>query len=288
MSDFTVFSDESHIDAQRYQSICSISLPSAAVADIEAHATALLTESNVTEFKWKKLASAKYRFAAEKLLTQMIDCWLDYGLRADTVVWDTHDERHAVIGRDDTANLGRMYFHLLKTVMRKRLHGSSWEIYPDEHVAIDWITLQDCLGSVGQWTRVFHLPLFGLSLEAESFTIEAFEERHSDETPLCQLADLLAGMAVYSINAYPLYRQWVESQNPQMDMFSALRQPEGIAQSDQQRLPCLHGFSEHCKAHKLGVSINGKGRLWTPRSVNPIGFWLYESQHPDDTAPIRV
>jgi hypothetical protein len=74
------------------------------MAVIEAQAGARLAESKVAEFKWQKLTSAKYRFAALKLIDTIFEA-VGQGLRTDVLVWDTRDRRHAVPGRDDDGQL---------------------------------------------------------------------------------------------------------------------------------------------------------------------------------------
>ena len=70
----------------------------------------IITESKVSEFKWSKLRNARYYLCAKKILDLIIQDMFKLGLRVDTIVWDTHDSRHRIIGRDDMANYERMFF----------------------------------------------------------------------------------------------------------------------------------------------------------------------------------
>lgn len=284
---YTVFSDESYITGgERYQSISSVSLPSESVKVLTNELVRLFVESNVKEFKWAKLANAKYRFAAIKIYEHLINNWILRRLRIDTLIWDTQDKRHDVPGRDDTANLGRMYFHLLKVVMEKREAESIWSIFPDEHVALDWHTLHDCIKSVGNWTKVFQLPIFGVFDERKSFYIEEFRQVQSKKAPICQASDFFAGISVFSINKFKDYKIWLTEKNGQLQLFKLESTPK-LSNRDKERFPVLHSFVSLCKLKKLGVSIESKKRLWTPNPNNPINFWYYVPQHERDKAPIR-
>lgn len=53
------------------------------------------------------------------------------------------DARHkGISGRDDNANIGRMYYHLMQNALSKRWDGnSSWFWRPDKQSSMDWRTL---------------------------------------------------------------------------------------------------------------------------------------------------
>lgn len=105
-----------------------------------------LSASNVKEFKWKKVNGAKERFAALKLCDFAVEYAYQGILRIDVLIWDTEDARHKVLLRDEIANLQRMYYHLFKNVLRLRwLSDAVWQLYPDEHTAMDWEIVQDFL-----------------------------------------------------------------------------------------------------------------------------------------------
>jgi len=61
------FADESHWNTGRFRSLGLVTLPLNCLEVAESEVRRLLDESQVREFKWKKLNGAKERFAAEKL-----------------------------------------------------------------------------------------------------------------------------------------------------------------------------------------------------------------------------
>ena len=98
----------------------------------------VIQESGVSEFKWEKLRQARERFAALEILDKVIDLSLQGKLRTDILIWDTYDRRHQIPGRDDVANLQRMYYHVFKNVLQCRWPSeSTWKFCPDENTALD-------------------------------------------------------------------------------------------------------------------------------------------------------
>ncbi len=162
----------------------------------------LLKESDVSEFKWERLSSARERFAALKLVEFAIGKASTDSLRIDVLTWDAEDSRHKVRRRDDVANLERMYYHLFKYVLRERWpDGSIWELRPDENTALKWNSVQDFLEYASSKTEMrrdlFTKGKFILRLKKE-FRIEKITPSKSHKEPLIQLADLFAGLSVYS------------------------------------------------------------------------------------------
>src|SRR5690606_23652411 len=100
--------DEASWNAGRYRSICLVTGERHRAIALHGELLDCLEESNVSEFKWKKLSSAKHRYAAVKMIDLATDACCSNKMRIDVVIWDTHDVRHNVFGRDDTANLFRM------------------------------------------------------------------------------------------------------------------------------------------------------------------------------------
>jgi len=142
------FSDESNWNSGRYRSIGMLSAARADALALHQETLRLLRESGVDELKWKKIRTAKYRFAAQKLIDACGKAISDGHLRIDVLVWDSQDSRHAVRNPDVEANLQIMYFHLFKNVMSRRWpSGCVWRHIPDEHVGVKWDTLHSCLAA---------------------------------------------------------------------------------------------------------------------------------------------
>lgn len=284
------FSDESNWNTGRFRSLGLVTCALSSLKDLEAQLGNLLRESNVSEFKWKWLESARERFAAEKMCRLAVEEAYARRLRVDVLVWDIQDSRHSIPGRDDIANLQRMYYHLFRNVLRARWPNDAvWRLHPDEHTAINWETVQDVL-----MTAALRVEEVGFSSEAglfrlklrRDFGLEQIMPVSSKEHPLLQLADLFAGLAVFSREQFHEYQRWLSVHGGQR--VPCEEESVELPRRMQERFRVLRKFDCLCKNYKMGVSLKTKKGLWTPKPENPINFWIYEPQHPDDKAPRRV
>jgi hypothetical protein len=114
------YADETSYNVGRYRGIALISLNASDLSGLSEELNQIITQSNISEFKWVDLTSARHRFAAQKMFDFSIQSTLNKLIRIDVLTWDTEDKRHKIQGRDDIANLQRMYYHLFKNVMHKR------------------------------------------------------------------------------------------------------------------------------------------------------------------------
>lgn len=285
------FADESHWNTGRFRSLGLTTTSVRSVDPLDGELRSLLYESNIREFKWKKLAGAKERFAAEKLCRFAVEKVCAGQLRVDVLVWDIEDSRHKVAHRNDIANLQRMYYHLFHNVLRARWpDGVVWRLHPDEHTALSWETVQDCLETrsvtVEEDRSLFTGGEFRMRLRRE-FRIEEIRPVSSEQHPLLQLADLFAGLAVFSRDKFNDYQKWLQATSPQAFLFGEADASCDSSRSSQERFVVLKVFDRACKQRKLGVSLKSKRGLWTPNPKNPINFWIYEPQHPEDKAPTK-
>lgn len=280
--EYVVFTDESQITASRFQCLSAFSLHRTAWKDAQECIKGILSSSNVSEFKWQKLKNAKYYFCAEKMIEYLFANLQKLNIRLDVLVWDTHDSRHRIQGRNDMANYERMFFHLLSSSMRRRPKKAKWDIRPDQRGGIDWNTIRDCLSAKGK-QQDFHHSLFGSFISDQHFTIESFEEQCSKAEPLIQMADLFSGLAVFSKDTYTNYVKWKQQKAP------SLFEQETVlfSNGEEFRFKLLDQFNSKCKAGKYGVALDSKQCLFTYDANNPINFWHYEPQHDNDKAPVR-
>lgn len=287
------FSDESNWNRGRYRSLGMVSLRADDLAFLEAELASLLRDADISEFKWKKLQGFRYKSAAEK----MCDFAIKYGsssrLRVDVLIWDTEDSRHKVKGRDDIQNINIMYYHLFRNVFRMRWPDDSvWKLYPDEHTALDWKTLQECLDNVRSQMDVTAPTLFNRDRSIrlwQEFGPAAIHPAISEERPLLQLADLFAGMSIFSYQEYSGYKAWQQC-NSSPNLFSFMDESLGDTNSSKiakVRFALLHQFYTECKKRRLGVGLNESQGLLTRDPRNPLNFWMYMPQHAEDKAPLR-
>jgi len=282
---YVAFSDESNNDG-RYRSICAFSFPADQLHPATSVLGEIVAKSGLSEFKWAKLKSAKYRFCALQLLDSAIDNCRRGRWRLDVIVWDTQDARHTVKNRDDRKNFERMFFHLLKNAMCRRELDAMWQLFPDERLDIDWPTVQDCLQNVGKWKKHFEHPLLKEEFSEHFYRLEGLEPIHSHLEPACQLADLFAGLGAFSRTKAREYGEWRCAKDPQQNFFATTQEPT-ISHRERERFTVLDHFIKTCRSLTLGVSIKTRGYLMTWDPDNPINFWHYEPQHASDQAPTK-
>ena len=281
--EYIVFTDESSITASRYQSIAAFSFPFSQLDSIKKEIKGILSSSDVREFKWQRLGSAKYRFCALKIVDWIFQNLEAKALRLDVLTWDTHDSRHQINKRDDTKNYERMFFHLLNNSMARRKLEASWHIRPDQKTDIDWQTCHECLKSAGKWIIEIVESISDKKKEYRRFEINSLEEVNSVDEPCTQIADLFAGMSVFAIDNFPKYTEWIEYKYP--SLFSQNQEPS-FSNSERERLRVLDQLLMHCNRQKLSVSYNTNKRLNTYDPKKPINFWFYIPQHDQDKAPV--
>jgi hypothetical protein len=275
------FADESYWNIGRYRSLGLVTASLELVDRLQGDLKRLLDESGVAEFKWKNLDGAKERFAAIKMCKFAIENALARKLRVDVLIWDIQDSRHNVPGRDDIANLQRMYYHLFRNVLRARWPNDAvWRLHPDEHTALDWETMREYLEkasvtsvTVERERSLFTGGEFRIRLRRE-FGIEEIRPIPSDQHPLLQLADLFAGLAAFSHERFDEYQKWLHTVSPQPPLINEAKACVDPSRASQERFQVLKKFDETCKERKLGVSLKTKKGLWTPDPQRPINSFV--------------
>lgn len=285
------YADETHHNVGRFRGVGMVSLRESDVDAYKRRLEALLSESNVREFKWSDLRSARERFAALKLIEVVFEAAALAHLRIDILIWDTHDRRHDVVNRDDTANLQRMYYHLFRNVLGLRWPNKAvWKIYPDENSALNWSELGNYLELRSVENFIDHEPMVPQSFRLELrqlFEIEDIAECQSHSEPFVQVADLFVGMGVYSYEKYKEFCVWKRERAAQADLFNPECEILRLGRLEEERFQILDAFNEGCKRRTLGVSLATRKGLHTFKPENPINFWMYTPQREDDLAPLR-
>ena len=282
------FSDESSWNQNRYRSIGLVTALTG-IADTAGKTVAsALEESGVREFAWKDLTTAKRRFAAEKIVDHVFELASPGQLRVDVLIWDTHDARHRIMGRDDTANLARMYYHLMANVMRDRWpRDASWIQHVDKRTDIDWTELEQCLaGRTRKEREGAQAELFANTVTYRFLPI--VEQVSSDEHVLIQVADLFAGMAAFSWNEAQSHGEWVTRQSRQLRQLRLMPQctDVSISKSASPKHEVLERLASSRLFYVSLKAADGEG-LRTYGPDHPINFWKYIPQGEFDKAPLR-
>lgn len=285
------YSDETSYNVGRFRGIGLVTARREEALALTGEFGRLLRDGDISELKWERLRGARERDVALKMLGLAVKKASAGLLRLDILIWDTQDSRHAVKGRDDLANLQRMYYQLLKNVLRERWpDGSVWRLHPDEQTGIDWETIGGFLELAGMQVEdvgLLDAGQFSLRIKKE-FSIDRIVPCRSDVEPLVQLADLCGGLGVYSREHYGRYEHWLNAAGPQPPLFgSSTGASAGLGRADWARCELLHRFHGLCKGQKLGVGLEGSRGLRTRNPARPVNFWWYQPQSERDKAPTK-
>jgi hypothetical protein len=289
----SAFSDEAYYRNSRFRSIALISLEKAGVETVAQSLELLISDSDMSEFKWSDLGGARERFAAKKLINESIKLSLEDKLRIDVLIWDIKDNRHDINRRDDNANLQIMYYHLFNSTLRIRWpSGSVWELFPDEQSIINWEEMGEVLLFAGKEFReardLFSQNQFLYDL-FQDYKIQRINELDSKDCSLIQVADLFAGIGAYSHSCYDKYVKWKKENSNQISM-EILQDSEEeliISNRDKERCEIIDYLNKICKSNSLSVSLETNNGFISYKPSLPINFWLYEPQHPEDKAPTK-
>lgn len=286
------FSDEANWNQGRYRAISLVTLSVKHLDDITSSIIKLLKESSVAEFKWSKTYGGRDKHAALKLCDLAISLACQKRLRIDVLSWDIEDRRHRIIGRDDKKNLSIMYYNLFRNVLKERWPDDAiWKLCPDENTVLDWVKMHEFLALkeyefVDQRELVQNKTI--LDWVKQVFKLHSIEACDSFEKHVIQVADLFAGICIFSRSRYETYLFWQEEKSNQKALdFFADHSELNLSKSDQERCEILKIFNERCKKNKLGVSLAKHCGLRTLHPNNPINFWWYEPQHEADKAPLK-
>jgi len=294
MNRFTAYSDESGIFDHRFQSIAVVSGKEDILEELGSKLREEIKNRQILEVKFSEIIGHKSPIA--KAAHQFIkiavkDFASNRKIRIDILTWDTLDSRHSVPDRDDFANLGRMYYHLLAH-MAKQWNQIHWHFYPDNNPKVDWKETAKYLNI----TSLYRPNLQQLELvkvpKYENLQFDRIQQVDSIKEPLVQLADLFAGMARYSNEDGRQCVQWLGSQvSKWQSKFKYLCPRNNIKGKDARKRVCLYqligNLYELCHQYKLYVSLNEKECLRTRNRTYPINFWPYEPQGGYDKAPTK-
>ena len=292
---FSGYSDESGTFTKRFQSIALVTGRVDTLSEIRVRLQSILNEKQVSEVKFELIRTHLPMIeAAWKFLDYVITEFASRDrVRVDVLTWDTQDSRHAILGRDNIANLGRMYYKVFVYAARCWKTQEEWSFYPDENPQINWGELAKVLrNTLLAKQQSGKMSLFGNEEIVHPLRVKDPEPLKSLQEPLIQLADLFAGLARFTKEKGEHCLSWLNTWgNKNQLLLSNFLCAEELSEpheANQNRFLLAGKFYKLCKKHKMGVSLREKKCFWTPVHTNPINFWNYEPQHDYDQAPRRL
>jgi len=289
---FQIYSDESGFPSGRFQSLAVISGQMGDIKEIREKLKEILKIEGINELKWTKLnGHSPIMKAASQIIKVILEYALQNKVRVDILYWDIIDSRHKVVGRDDLKNIGIMYYKVIKHAIRSwRLQEIKWEWYPDEQSAINWNEVRKYLNNTKLGRKDFRLSLFDDWDKDYYANIAKLQQVNSEEEPMIQVADLFAGLARFSKEKGYEYFKWLESIESKKYTRLFMTDEEQKVETSKKtivRFSLLREFDRKCKECGMQVSLRSNKYLTTIKPSNPINFWFYIPQSPEDKAPTR-
>ena len=289
---YYAYAHESGSGADRFCSVAVVSGPAEGIQHLRASIEQAFGSSPLTE--WKDVTGdRRHSEAAWCMLRCAVEAILKQRVRVDVLVWDKHDRRHRVPGRDDVANLARMYYRALIHAARQ-WHHPTWVITADEHTALEWERIADFVRQtrVVKWGSQLYLAMMD---DRRTFEASVQTVRSSDEL-LVRVADLFAGLGRYLRDQAANYQVWhawragIQSHRLQLGLaLPGLDDPSEppLTGSAKARFELAFRFNELIASHRMGVSLETQGYFVTYRPSLPLNFWHYTPQHDQDRAPVK-
>jgi hypothetical protein len=255
------FSDESHQEQGQYRAISIVTMEKDFSKEVSKQLSELIKKSGLDEFKWKKLRSARERLCAEKFVKLVVPLIRQKKIRIDTIIWEHTSE----IKDDSSTHFQKMYYQLFKNVLWQRWpEGIEWELYPDEQSVIYWDLIIDFLFGIAM-KRVEAKGKSELVVFLDKLSFKKLVEVKSEKEPIVQIADLFAGMTVFS---YEQSGRIIRS--GQKTLFGE----KAISNSMDDKFSVLDDFLRCCSKMRVVVSKKKTGGLKTSPDEN-INFWLF-------------
>ncbi|HEY7093420.1 MAG TPA: hypothetical protein VH393_09590 [Ktedonobacterales bacterium] len=249
---WVIYSDESSYNYGAVRGVGAVSLRVDDSARLGEELASLLQASSVRELKWEKVRTARTAFAAQKALTWALDHALDGNLEIETLTWEVTSAAASRARRPTLTQLRNAYTTLLSSVMTRHAQrddqSQDWRIVPDEQSAIPWTRIQETLPQTA-----------------------AIVPARSEPQPLIQLADVFAGLAVFSRAAYGAYERWLCVRSGDQDAHITTAS-EGMYGSQAYRFVLLDEFYTACVRRLPGISLQTRRGLYTWRVDAPIQF----------------
>lgn len=189
------YSDESNHTASKFGSICLITGDKESISFLEKDLEEALESSSVKEFKFNQINSGKMIHCGLKIIDKIFPYILNEKIRVDVLIWSPQ-ERDQHLPENPKKVFGKMYYHLLNHVLGSRWEGNLvWAIYPDKQSLIDWGEMKQILENTDNRISISKKEDGGSILEIIcKHNICEIEEVDSMNSPICQVADLFAGI----------------------------------------------------------------------------------------------
>jgi Protein of unknown function (DUF3800) len=266
-----IYSDESNHTFSKFGSVCLVSGLKEEIFLLEKELKDILKNSNVKEFKFNEINSAKMIHCGIKIIDKVMKFISFYKLKIDIIIW-SKDERTKVLPDKPRIVFERMYYHLLNNVLGKKWSpNSSWDIYPDEQSLIDWEKMKEILENTGRKIKMNKGEEGGHIFEIIcKNNICKIQEISSEKNVVCQIADLFAGIGATGHLSKSNLTLHDDKQK------SLGKDEMKLSNRDIGKIRIISYLRKRCrdKGFKIDFSPNKGIRTLDPQT--PINFWVFE------------
>ncbi|HOA81334.1 MAG TPA: DUF3800 domain-containing protein [Defluviitaleaceae bacterium] len=288
---YQLFSDESGYGSEhRFGTIAIVSGKKSNCRTLNSELQRCLDKNKKEELKFSNLSGTS---STKKAIKDFYRLGLEYcsqgKIKIHVIVWDKHDKRHDILGRDDIENMKRMYYHIIKRAMSDWSSVESWEFFPDEFSAINWkndIVKYLERTNLDKKKNVNPDTLFGVIYNFRFPEFEKCLELESHKYPIVQFADLIAGVTCLSYKSGEKFNIWLSNENNKNSLFPEPI-PCDVSKKEEHKFEIMKFFHETCSQFKLGVNFSKDKCFKTFNSKTGISIWLYEPQGDYDKAPTK-
>lgn len=245
-----LFSDDSQSESRTYNSYAIISMKTEDYQKILEEIKNIILESGIlSEYKWEKVKSAKYKFASEKIIDFVFKH--QNKIKIDVLIWSKNDSRREGIRNIDKPKDKRaMYRFNFKHVLERRYpENNPSSLFADKQEDIDF-------------------RYIGQALVKEGLNVQHINTICSSKEPFIQIADLFAGIVCFS---HEVFDNKIK-----------------LSKSNRNKFKILFYLNNKCKGQKLRISLRTFKGLRSLEPSRFINFWRYEPQGDYDKAPTKL
>jgi len=153
------------------------------------------------------------------------------------------------------------------------------------------LTLENCL-DWKKWIEeeALQFKFSGALSLGEFYNIYEIRQVSSEQYALVQLADLFAGLGAYSHTTFNKYINWEIEHGEQVNLklTNNSTTPQDMpSKNDLDRFKIIEYVYTESKRNRFQLSFRKSKGFKTNNPENPLNFWFYTPQHPNDRAPVK-
>lgn len=289
---YEIYSDESGSGEDRFEAIGTLSGSRESIEGLRMQLVAILAKYRLTHCEYKKVSGATRYDCALDFLRALHRLVVQQKIKVMVLVWDKHDIRHSVIGRDDVANVSIMYYCALKTTKRQWRDATiDSNFFPDELNKVDFKSIITLIENTRIRDRQGMETLFGSEFIRMFPIIASHRELVSAEEPITQLIDIITGIVRISYEDKKLFSAWrelYEAENAMQDCLFPIDSPAlNVSKNKTYKFKLIHEMDGLCKGNTMQVALRSSDGFESRKPSNGYFFWKYAPQHLADRAPVR-